>query len=934
MVDTLPAGTTNYTITASAVGATEIGNNYTPGGSSGSAGGGSGGGGGGGGAGGGSGGGSNPGIAPFVAVPVQSYAAIDMSGTYANGNSVDMATVDDSNNASFSYYAASGSNISIQMYVGTTTESSTSVTLSGTNLDVNTWRNGVTSPSPVQSMPIFRAYGSPPDLGDPTDQGGFNVIEVPAFITPSGAIYGSDANLGHYTTELITTTGPIYELFDYPIGPDGYYYFGEYGGLGNFIYGNFEFWNRGFISTFGSPVQRDVPDPPYEATQTFSFDGLPYSPDGSWVIIADGTPNGSYCGFGFLAYSGSAADAGGAAGFICATGSNPSNPKYTVFDPNVSGTSSNVITVGTGFCPIAVNDRGQAIGYAGSFTPFTPDTGYPSPNGNPCFWSGTGTNLTPLAPMQTVTAMNSVGQSIGVAGTNGYIWTSADTHSVCPLVQSGTAQNITQLLPPSFQKEIANISPIDISGTDANGSVRILFLAQYQSDSSGATTGTFLLTLTGTTADASTGGTTGTILQQVSLPPNINTNFATGILNANGLIADIGNITTTDTNGITTTGTSHALLLLPAAFALVSATSNDVMKGWDSTLSSSDSNAWTTCNLPGAHNRRIKLVLPQGMQYSSLECVVDDTNSYSTSCISLAALSLQPGDNVLDIKGLNATTSDPTNLEKVVPRPARIVLRDKITKQISLALNVIVQQTKPVTVDFFLCYDLLNAASLPPNNYVQNFQQIANNVRSNQNLYFYKEMGILLTTGTITTLDVTGAFEGAGQGNIPGATANAAADWRTTSIGSTKKIINASFSIDSNPNHLRLFIVNTLEVQKQSGNEPEGITQVNANIGFVGAGYVADTNSGNPAYAANLFDIVCAHEMGHALGLATQNLALSHENLLYRHDKGPWPTEFTTDTWGTPNQTGLMSIQTPTQNYWIRHEDWQQANYYATQHLQ
>ncbi len=68
-----------------------------------------------------------------------------------------------------------------------------------------------------------------------------------------------------------------------------------------------------------------------------------------------------------------------------------------------------------------------------------------------------------------------------------------------------------------------------------------------------STSGTFLLTLES--------GTTPNTLQQVSLPSNIS-NLQFNGLNAQGLIADIGNITT-GTGNAAVTGTNHALLLLP-----------------------------------------------------------------------------------------------------------------------------------------------------------------------------------------------------------------------------------------------------------------------------------------------------------------------------------------------------------------------------------
>jgi len=58
-------------------------------------------------------------------------------------------------------------------------------------------------------------------------------------------------------------------------------------------------------------------------------------------------------------------------------------------------------------------------------------------------------------------------------------------------------------------------------------------------------------------------------LQQVSLPSNVSgVNLNQGILNAQGYIADIGSITTT-TGTATTTGTNHALLLIPAPIIFI-----------------------------------------------------------------------------------------------------------------------------------------------------------------------------------------------------------------------------------------------------------------------------------------------------------------------------------------------------------------------------
>jgi hypothetical protein len=93
---TLQAGTTSDTVSASEAGSVQIGNNYSPGGSTGNAGGGS--------------GGSSP-ASPagnlFYPIPAQNYSVVDLSGSLTN-SSVDGISLDDSNNVAFGFYNSSG----------------------------------------------------------------------------------------------------------------------------------------------------------------------------------------------------------------------------------------------------------------------------------------------------------------------------------------------------------------------------------------------------------------------------------------------------------------------------------------------------------------------------------------------------------------------------------------------------------------------------------------------------------------------------------------------------------------------------------------------------------------------------------------------------------------------------------------------------------
>lgn len=163
----------------------------------------------------------------------------------------------------------------------------------------------------------------------------------------------------------------------------------------------------------------------------------------------------------------------------------------------------------------------------------------------------TGTSVVPLPG--TPVALNNEGYVAGYQTdpstdlTTAYIWTSG----------SGV-QPLAQLLPTAYQSEVTNIQPIDISGTDTDGSINVLFLATYQTDSGGdQASGTFLLTLTG--------GTNANVLQQVSFPASVKSYYITGpiTLSPQRIMVAVANISMTGTEGASVTGTDHAVVLVP-----------------------------------------------------------------------------------------------------------------------------------------------------------------------------------------------------------------------------------------------------------------------------------------------------------------------------------------------------------------------------------
>ena len=445
----------------------------------------------------------NPSPPVFVPIPVQSYVAIDISGTNASGNPVTNIALDDNNHAAFAFVSGTSDGVPANppFYFGDFQ--------TYPNYLSYTWQNGTLGSRVVTT--------STEVLVDESGTGGIdNWMHQysPWVVTASGDLYGNEGQYEFYNVDgLAGSVDELNWLIEPPLPTDIY------------------------VSEGGSVGSVDPPGP-YETVD-------PISPGCGVIDVSD---NGTILGGARLTVSGTGTGSGPHGfTFILQSGS------CVVFDTGsyagVDLSSAPNLTIQpTLFYPVEVNNQAWAIGYTGTYPP-----------GTTAVWTGTASGFIQLSPMATVNGMNNTGQVIGQSGTNGYLWTSGSTSSVCPLVTSGSVQSILGLIPPPYRSNILSVSPSAISNTNAtDGSVRILFGASYKTNSSGATSsGTFLLTLTSGTS-AITSGTAQTVFRQVALPSNIAANLTSGILNSQGVIADIGNITTG-----TTTATNHALLLFP-----------------------------------------------------------------------------------------------------------------------------------------------------------------------------------------------------------------------------------------------------------------------------------------------------------------------------------------------------------------------------------
>jgi hypothetical protein len=204
VVATLTPGTTSYVVSPSEVGSTETGNGFSSGGSTGSTSGGNG-------------NGSwssngNPGNPGYVAIPVQSYAAIDVSGAYSPGSGDDIQAIalDDNNNGAFAYITDAESfdtDVISQPWVNGTDSASFGPGFGYDETSVGFGPSGLTGEEdfyldPEGSLPVFGPYSS----AAPT-------------VAPDGTIYGT-LSIEPLTTSTSGTT-PVDEAFGFRYGPAG-----------------------------------------------------------------------------------------------------------------------------------------------------------------------------------------------------------------------------------------------------------------------------------------------------------------------------------------------------------------------------------------------------------------------------------------------------------------------------------------------------------------------------------------------------------------------------------------------------------------------------------------------------------------------------------------------------------------------------------------
>jgi len=419
----LPAGTDTYTAAESMTGSVEIGNNFTPGGSTGTI----------------SGRGTRRGVIPYVPLEVQAYAAIDMSSGITT-QSIDNVALDDNNNVAFGFYTDPNANPGDRQY------------------EAYTWSDGSATQRQDIHTEQYQQSGAYLMRGTRAD------VE---YLTLGGTCYGNGVSMR-----------------------DGRKWWGS----------AVEFSNNQPTPIF--------PPPPYGPLTRTGY-GVVQEPNS--LTITDAESFG-YCGTisGMVPRKHSTPkeqpDSNG--GIIVASNT-------TIFDPvvaNHAATPGTATVVAKKFTPTILNVNGWAVGGAGK--------------GGNNVWNGR--DLVPLAPMIYSVGINDIGQVVGSNSRNsdvdghGFLWTDASTHSTCPLVISGSVQNISDLLPGQYRREVRSIYPIGISGTDADGNASILFNASYKIPADARRLddyyyGTFVLTLTN--------GAVPSRLAKISLPSNINPAF-------------------------------------------------------------------------------------------------------------------------------------------------------------------------------------------------------------------------------------------------------------------------------------------------------------------------------------------------------------------------------------------------------------------------
>lgn len=452
---------------------------------------------------------------------------------------------------------------------------------------------------------------------------------------------------------------------------------------------------------------------------------------------------------------------------------------------------------------------------------------------------------------------NSLNDAGEVVGTVGTDGTSAYLWRNV-LSGSGSTTLIQTLIPPVYQTQIKNIHPALISSPNPHNrnATHIIFSAQ---------------SLEG----AGTGSWQYEYFDLTYYPPS-----TSGSTPANTLtrIQENGAPVAASWDGIllaqaydSTTSLTQAYATAPAQFKLRDDT--DVTNGpWDSTD-------------PGG----IKNAPPTPAPWTSV--IVDGTNSLTrlvcpiTVGMELAVNPGMAGSITLGSGTTLAVTGTSTNIDivGVIKGPAQILLRQKSTQLVSGTLNVDVLTPQTVPIDIFQVSDSNNAANTAVPSGGITPQEIVDDLNEG-----FAQAGVTFELGQ------TGALSPAGWSDTNG---------NLVFVSATDSPVTIIEAAAPSNQHLKMFIVKHI-----GGTNPNGDTLGET---FEGEGpCFVDWNA--PTLAFN-------HEVGHALGIATQNFDGKS------HDDGPWPFEFRFDDLPLPQQ-GLMYPIVTNITGWIRKADWDNAN--------
>ncbi len=720
-------------------------------------------------------------------LPVQTYAAIDVSGDSTGGQDVTQVALDDDGKVAFGYPSGSGDNA---------------------QYCVRQWVNGSLSDPTSFNLRQVRVQ----------TQGGqtYTLVDqlTPGLLLPDGQVYGN------WSTQETDASGS----------------------------GDTEVEPCGFLATDGS-VQKLFTAEPF--TLILNENGSGGTPGGAGI---SGGTGGYVGGTDFFSPHGSGAAGLGGANFVH---SNLTGVTHYFMDGGILAPGLE-LTEDSDFAPLTVNKNGWAPGFH-EHDPFL----------SACLW--TGSALISLPGDEIYLKINDQNQVINVdENGDGYLWQpNADG-------TSGTSRLLQDLLPAKYQQQLKEIAPRLISNQDADGNVHILFDAQSLE---GPAPGTWVARTFVLTVPQSGQNTGSSELEQIGLPESFD--FQSSQINSAGVLSGTATADQTGNSGSTTATTKIAAVAIPARFMLRN--DADVSKGWDSTgnLAGTDKSPCTAVST-SSPNQLVKLWLASGIDVSSLECVVDDSSPYSANCINLDAVTLKAGDNELKITGKTAVTIDPITGAST---PAKIVLRDKLSKKISCALNVDVFEGQVAAVRIFFVSDSGNpdsTFSVPMQTLATSIETELENIFSSQALILFSELFSGTTTKTYDALYAPGAFD---------------SDGRLSESGFSS-IIALARSI-TGTHTLNIYVVKSLK-----------------GYGTLGATINSDSFVN---YDAPID--VFAHEAGHALGLSRVKEAGTHDEGMHG-----WPVEFKTD--GLPNpQQGLMkNPEGPNLSSWLREVDWAYAN--------